>query len=998
MSCKIRFIKDCDEGKRGEVKKYSKDSAKSLVIKGLVEIVEKEKMFMEKVFDEATKISKENKGKFSYFNPPITNTILNKNISVEEFYNEVKSDTHKKTIERIRAAKTIKEKRELKSSLLPYVTFGGRFPTRSKEGLLHGSGLASFDIDGLFIEEKQNQIQLLKKNPYIELLITSPSGEGLKLIIKIPIVESDYKYKEYFFGFLKYLKSISGISNIDTGCKDICRACFLSYDPEAYYNPDSKIWEEKGKVDEEIKKEATSTTAPKYCGFMENVACKIPLKTINPGITIHSHIDMNAGIYLKNKPKLFSEYKQQQNRNDSAFNGADKCSFNCGAIHKYLKENQIQAGINECQECPLFKEKMEKINVKLPKQGILISTFINSIIETLSKKHTLFYRSDSRQIVEVGKVVAGEKKKTFTGFLGVKPSRFITLVEKFFTPGNDIAVKKEDFFYFEFKEKSMTKDLANTVLNSYILEDNLPNIDRIFTIPIPIIYEEKLTFPKKGYDERFNSWLPYNAPEINNKELCLEDAKKILKEILGDFCFQTENDYNMAIAGLITPFLRGLYSDFTSRTPVFIYLGNRERVGKDYLANIGGLLYEGVAIEEPPISISGKRGNNDDELRKKILSAFLGGRKRLHFSNNKGFINNSVFEGVVTAKTYSDRMLGKNELVMFDNELEFSLSGNKGIGFTPDLANRSRFINLFYDKENTNKRVFKNPMLHRWILNNRSLILSAIYTLIKNWVEKGSPDGKEMFASFPEWARVCGGIMECNGYDSPCNVDNMGLGLGVDLETEDMKNLFEICWEKSPDTPINKKEIRELILDEDIMGYYNFEKKEDQTKFGTKITRFIGRVLSDIRMSVVDGNVRAARQKYVFKKEVNTYEKDKGGNVGNVGNLVPISQYNNIIVDNRVGKTLPTLPRLPKHKTTDIKHKHKTSKNPKLKQISGLFIISNIEDLLLLIKHFEEKNGKAETNIIIEKTGDCKKTEMLIEKALTDGDIFESGNGVLKVL
>jgi len=37
----------------------------------------------------------------------------------------------------------------------------------------------------------------------------------------------------------------------------------------------------------------------------------------------------------------------------------------------------------------------------------------------------------------------------------------------------------------------------------------------------------------------------------------------------------------------------------------------------------------------------------------------MSGRKRLHFSNNKGYINNAVFEGVITSETYSDRVLGK---------------------------------------------------------------------------------------------------------------------------------------------------------------------------------------------------------------------------------------------------------------------------------------------------------------------------------------------------
>ena len=57
--------------------------------------------------------------------------------------------------------------------------------------------------------------------------------------------------------------------------------------------------------------------------------------------------------------------------------------------------------------------------------------------------------------------------------------------------------------------------------------------------------------------------------------------------------------------------MRGLFSSFSVRTPLWIYIANRERAGKDYLAGINGILYEGYALEEPPISMGDKdRGNN----------------------------------------------------------------------------------------------------------------------------------------------------------------------------------------------------------------------------------------------------------------------------------------------------------------------------------------------------------------------------------------------------
>lgn len=532
----------------------------------------------------------------------------------------------------------------------------------------------------------------------------------------------------------------------------------------------------------------------------------------------------------------------------------------------------------------------EKISILQPKAGKLISEFTKEVVSILKDENILFFRSESRDIVEIGKIT-GNNKETYMGFIITTPNRFITFVEKYFTPVIYVKIKNEDgSTNYKLKPMSVSRELANTILKSNIIEESLPTINRIFTVPLPIIYEKNLTFPKIGYDERFKSWMPHSIPKIENTEMSLAESKKIIYELLKEFCFSSNQDYVNAVAALITPFLRGLYYKFNCRTPLFFYIGNRERVGKDYLAGVAGVLYEGVALEEPPICISEKNSGNDEELRKKIMSAFLSGRKRLHFANNKGYLNNSVFEAAITNTNFSDRLLGKNEILSFENEIEFSLSGNIGIGFTPDLAYRSRFIHLFYEEEDVNSRIFEKPNLHIWIYENRGLILSAIYGLIKNWFNNGCPDGKVNFSSFPEWARVCGGIMESAGYTSPCTTDKEVFSLGGDSDTNEMKRLFEFCYEKNPEKWMKKHEIRDLIRQEqeDLFSYFNFDTRSDQVKFGNKIIKFVGRIMSDIILIIKDKTVRSARQEFMFTK--NKQKNDKT-------NIFKDSQLTNTIWD-----------------------------------------------------------------------------------------------------
>ena len=67
-----------------------------------------------------------------------------------------------------------------------------------------------------------------------ELLFRSPSGDGLKWIIRINTAE--VSHAEYFNAVANYLRLTYGLEADKSG-KDVSRACFLPYDPEAYINP-----------------------------------------------------------------------------------------------------------------------------------------------------------------------------------------------------------------------------------------------------------------------------------------------------------------------------------------------------------------------------------------------------------------------------------------------------------------------------------------------------------------------------------------------------------------------------------------------------------------------------------------------------------------------------------------------------------------------------------------------------------------------------------------
>ena len=111
---------------------------------------------------------------------------------------------------------------------LPIVCFGGEFFQRSNTSLNKASGFIILDFDKVqHLEEKK---VALMQSKYAYSVFISPSGNGLKALIKIPIVKSDSEYKEYYSALL------DEFDGLDESGKDISRACFWAFDPDIYIN------------------------------------------------------------------------------------------------------------------------------------------------------------------------------------------------------------------------------------------------------------------------------------------------------------------------------------------------------------------------------------------------------------------------------------------------------------------------------------------------------------------------------------------------------------------------------------------------------------------------------------------------------------------------------------------------------------------------------------------------------------------------------------------
>ena len=156
---------------------------------------------------------------------------------VHKILERIKDGTTKELVKKIRAEKNKSEKNEMKKQL-PAICFSGTFNKRSDSSILKHSGLICLDFDG-YLKQKEllQEKESLSKSKYVFSVFISPSGNGLKVLVKIPADPDNHT--NYFNSLEKHFNS----EYFDKTSKNISRVCYESYDPLIHINENSSIWD-----------------------------------------------------------------------------------------------------------------------------------------------------------------------------------------------------------------------------------------------------------------------------------------------------------------------------------------------------------------------------------------------------------------------------------------------------------------------------------------------------------------------------------------------------------------------------------------------------------------------------------------------------------------------------------------------------------------------------------------------------------------------------------
>ena len=150
-------------------------------------------------------------------------------MQISEALRRIQEGKSATTIEAIRnGAKDFKKN-------LPVVLFSGEFKGRYDEALERHSQYIVLDFDHIDVAASK---ALLSTDPYVYSCWVSPSGDGLKALVKVTNPE---RHRDHFRALRTYFHKQYDLEVDESGINE-SRACFESYDPDIVINDDSSTF------------------------------------------------------------------------------------------------------------------------------------------------------------------------------------------------------------------------------------------------------------------------------------------------------------------------------------------------------------------------------------------------------------------------------------------------------------------------------------------------------------------------------------------------------------------------------------------------------------------------------------------------------------------------------------------------------------------------------------------------------------------------------------
>ena len=287
-----------------------------------------------------------------------------------------------------------------------------------------------------------------------------------------------------------------------------------------------------------------------------------------------------------------------------------------------------------------------------------------------------------------------------------------------------------------------------------------PSLEAV--VEAPIMRPDGTIFDTPGYDPETRLYYrPGKGFEVGQipttpTQTDTQAAIRLLDEAVGEFPYEDGASAANVLALMLTPLVRQAVSG-----PVPLALIDKPQAGTG-----GSLLAETIAVIG-----SGRTAEmlgaprDEEEWRKQITAKLAAGATMITVDNVEGSLYAPSLARALTARTWTDRVLGRSETVTVSQRATWIATGNN-IQLRGDLPRRCIWIRLDARESRPWQREnFRHPDLLGWVTKNRSRLVHALLTLARAWFAAGRPKAPNLprLGSFEGWAETVGGMVAFAG-------------------------------------------------------------------------------------------------------------------------------------------------------------------------------------------------------------------------------------------
>jgi hypothetical protein len=197
------------------------------------------------------------------------------NVSLAQFLNGIRGGTWAGQVKRVRTAERDSEEHRKRKAALPAFMLSATTKGGHKAAdVIEHSGLLQIDVENVGAEQSADLRDKIGDDRHILAAWISPSGDGVKAIMRIPA--SVAGHKAAFAAAVDHMRETYAIE-IDNQCSDVGRLCFVSHDPALVVNLDVEPLKVSTVFDEPVCADNSSKSlSPESCVLCNSLFLDFP--------------------------------------------------------------------------------------------------------------------------------------------------------------------------------------------------------------------------------------------------------------------------------------------------------------------------------------------------------------------------------------------------------------------------------------------------------------------------------------------------------------------------------------------------------------------------------------------------------------------------------------------------------------------------------------------------------------------------------------------------